>query len=231
VSGRIAAGAIAAALVLAACGSAGAPGVVSAACAGHPAITGIDRGRPATSVLALLGVLRRPATAADTLPSSLAGFAEQRAKVFTRSERRARVARARTYYLVPELTQSAAGCGPVQTIGMIITGPEGSSVQYGITPAHIASGTGFSYYGGAIPPTVIQLIVPDGVASVTVRYPAGKAGGFGRQSVPAATVTAAAVGNVVVIAAPRAGRKAITPASVTWRSPTGAVVRVMHAKI
>jgi hypothetical protein len=70
-------------------------------------------------------------------------------------------------------------------------------------------------------------IVPDGVATVTLHYPAGKVGGFSRRTAPAVTITAHAVNNVVVVSVPRAGAQALR-VTTTWRASDGTIIKTIH---
>ena len=68
------------------------------------------------------------------------------------------------------------------------------------------------------------MVVPDGVASVTLRFPAGPANGFHKNVVsPAATVTANPVGNFVAVKVPGCGGT-IGRATMTWRAADGHIV-------
>ena len=70
-------------------------------------------------------------------------------------------------------------------------------------------------------------IVPDGVATVTLQYPAGKVGGFSRRTAPAVTITAHAVNNVVVVSVRRAGAQALR-VTTTWRAADGTIIKTIH---
>jgi len=58
-------------------------------------------------------------------------------------------------------------------------------------------------------------IVPDGVAIVTLYYPAGKVGGFSRRTDPAVTIKAHVVNNVIVVSVRRAGAQATGAVTTT----------------
>ena len=79
--------------------------------------------------------------------------------------------------------------------------------------------------------TLFAGIVPDGVATVTLHYPAGKLGSFSHRSGPAITVTARAVNNVVVVAVERAGQQAVARLTATWRSADGSIVKTLHGNL
>jgi hypothetical protein len=70
-------------------------------------------------------------------------------------------------------------------------------------------------------------LVPDGVATVTLHYPAGKVGGFSRRTAAAVTITAHAVNNVVVVSVPRAGAQAMN-VTTTWRTADGTIIKTIH---
>jgi hypothetical protein len=65
-------------------------------------------------------------------------------------------------------------------------------------------------------------IVPDGVATVTLRYPA-----TGR--LPARTATASVVGNVFATVVPAAPNRGAQHPAITWRSASGGVLRTIAA--
>ena len=202
-SGRVRAGVLAAvaALALAACGSAGTPGLVSANCVGHPVPTGADDGSPAPALLRALGVLRGRGAA---VPAALLTDLERRAQVFVRYARRARVADGRTYYLVPEITEDPVTCRRQQGVVLIVASPMQDTFET-LTLAAIENGRPQMTLGSGNGQTTVELVVPDSVGSVSMRCPAGKAGGFSRRTVAAATVTAHPVGNVVALSVPRSG--------------------------
>jgi hypothetical protein len=65
------------------------------------------QGPPSKSLLSILGILRRPATAADAIPQQLAGRGLTR-DVFVQYIRRTRVIDGSTYYIYPAIV---GGCG------------------------------------------------------------------------------------------------------------------------
>jgi hypothetical protein len=93
--------------------------------------------------------------------------------------------------------------------------------------AAIEAGRGFGYTATTGLSTVTMLVA-DGVASVVLRYPAGKIGGFDRHHARAVTLTAQVVGNVVVVPIPRNGMRLLSPMTMTWRSARGAVVKTFR---
>ena len=69
------------------------------------------------------------------------------------------------------------------------------------------------------------MLVPDGVASVTLHYPAGKIGGFDQHHASAFTATTNVVGNLLVVTVPRGGNRLMAPMTMTWRSASGTTVK------
>jgi len=79
--------------------------------------------------------------------------------------------------------------------------------------------------------TLFSGVVPDGVATVTVHYPAGKIGGFSRRTGPAVTIKVHAVNNVVVVSVPRAGEQATNAVTTTWRAANGTIIKTIHGNL
>jgi hypothetical protein len=77
--------------------------------------------------------------------------------------------------------------------------------------------------------TVLSGVVPDGVASVTLHFPARFGGAH---PAPPLTVTAIAVENVFVVRVPRSfiaqAFGGTTPDSIKWRAADGTVIRTIH---
>jgi hypothetical protein len=176
-------------------------------------------GTPSRSLLAILGVLRRPATAADSLPRDLLDGSAP----YLRYVRRARVANGVSYYVYPVV---AVGCGQIGAHDAIalVSRPTGrnrhdvaiAAIREDITATEIEKAGAI---GGSLPsvnnyPT-ITMIVPDRVASVTLRYPNHE------------TRTARPVGNVLVIASPQ---RRISPFSglMIWRAADGHIIKTLH---
>ena len=88
--------------------------------------------------------------------------------------------------------------------------------MWGSSSGGTGNPAGITYFHG---------VVPDGVATVTFYYPAGKVGGFSRQTGGPVTVKAHVVSDVVVLAVPRAGSQAIQDVTVTWRAANGRVIK------
>lgn len=70
-------------------------------------------------------------------------------------------------------------------------------------------------------------LVPDGVATVTLHYPAGRVGGFSHRTAAAVTITAHAVNNVVVVSVPRAGAQAMN-VTTSWRAADGTIIKTIQ---
>ena len=79
--------------------------------------------------------------------------------------------------------------------------------------------------------TLFSGVVPDGVATVTLHYPAGKVGGFSRRTAPAITIKAHAVNNVVIVSVPRAGAQATGAVTTTWRRADGSIIKRIHGAL
>jgi len=201
----------------------------SPAACGH---VGALKGAPSKSLLSILGVLRRPATAADAASGIVArGFISG---VFVHYIRLARVVDGSPYYVYPGIV---GGCGtgepPHQGImelaknvdlGHGIIGGTGGG---GATAAAIERGADASSSGqpGSSTSSTITMVVPDGVATVTLRYPAGRASGYSPKISPAFTITTAPVGNLVVATLPRSNP--LQQDTVIWRSAAGRVIKTI----
>ncbi len=196
------------------------------------------QGAPSRSLLSLLGVLRRPAAAADALPRTLtasgAGIAIVR-NAFVHYIRRTRVVHGSPYYIYPAIV---GGCGTKARQGMMHLdaninlggGSLGATGGGGATAADIEQGKDI----GAGPPgsstsSTVTMIVPDGVAKVTLRYPAGRASGYSPKISPPFTTTTAPVDNEVVVSVPRSpGGGAIQRAKVIWRAANGHIIKTFN---
>ncbi|MGO8907016.1 MAG: hypothetical protein ACLQMH_15555 [Solirubrobacteraceae bacterium] len=197
----------------------------SAACGQGGAL----QGAPSRSLLSILGVLRRPATAADAGSGIAArGFISG---VFVHYIRLARVVNGSPYYIYPGIL---GGCGTGETphegimelarnvdLGHGLMGGTGGG---GATAAAIEQGKDASSGPpGSATSSTITMIVPDGVAKVTLRYPAGRASGYSPKISPAFTVTTAPVGNLVVVTLPRSNP--LQQGTIIWRSADGRVIK------
>jgi hypothetical protein len=204
-----------------------------AACS-HPNGGRVNDGTPSQSLLSILGVLRRPATPADALPASWlhfftvgAGAHIQGGDVFVRFVRRARVIGNTSYYLVPSLF---TGCGVYKITGEGVTilaaKPNGSGSGGGHADAtRIEQGQAYLTPSGASTHTTIAMLIPDGVATVTLQYPPGAVGGSSSSRAPAFTTTEQVVENLLVVTVPRGGNRLKGPMTMTWRAATGAAIK------
>jgi hypothetical protein len=89
------------------------------ACGGRPLSPGpvtftFSEGAPSRALLSLLGVLRRPATAADRLPQGFGGGQPGTLAIYSRYIRRARVVDGASYYLIPERVEPAPNAVPMR---------------------------------------------------------------------------------------------------------------------
>jgi hypothetical protein len=114
-------------------------------------------------------------------------------------------------------------------VALLAVGPIGAiGGAGGETVGDITADVFSESIGGGVPPTTFPAVVPDDVGSVTVHYPAGKAGGFDRHHLSAATITARAINNVVVLRVPRGGRQADGAGTTTWRTTDGRVIKTVQ---
>jgi hypothetical protein len=197
----------------------------SAACGREGAL----KGTPSRSLLSILGVLRRPASAADAGSGIVAGgFISG---VFVHYIRLARVVDGSPYYLYPGIV---GGCGtgeaPHQGIMELARNVDlghgllGGTGGGGATTAQIEHGQD----AGSGPPgsstsSTITMVVPDGVAKVTLRYPAGRASGYSPKISPAFSMTTTPVNNLLVITVPRSNP--LEQGAMIWRSADGRLIK------
>ena len=187
------------------------------------------QGAPSKSLLSILGVLRRPATAADDGSGiSAGGFISG---VFVHYIRRARVVAGSPYYVYPAVV---GGCGTGEKpregivelaknvdLGHGLIGGTGGG---GATAAAIEQGED----AGSGPPgsstsATITIIVPDDVAKVTLRYPAGRASGYSPKISPPFTITTTPVDNLVVVSVPRSNP--LQRGTVIWQAANGHIIK------
>jgi hypothetical protein len=239
----------------------------SAACKPPPLPhTTVSNGSPRTQLQSVLGVLRRPATRADTprVPHLSTPFYPSEAReVFARYARRARVEDGVSYFVIPvrgliETLNYPASCDPAQVAQLRSELPRIPAAERAATlalqqrflaliragqqPADpnrdsicfmtlSASGTGGGVCGataaliarnGAMQSNghVLSGVVPDGVASVTLHYPASNGS-------PALTVTTGVAGNVFAASLARLTQAANWPPDIAWRSATGRVIKTI----
>ena len=123
-------------------------------------------------------------------------------------------------------------------ICLIGFGPTGGGGGCGGTPAQIEAGRFVGTGGPGIPGNrhsgTLQMIVPDGVASVTLRYPPGPANGFKPKIIsPAFTLTTSVVNNVVLANVPRSsgGGAIMKPTVMVWRAADGRVIKTFQGTL
>ena len=134
--------------------------------------------------------------------------------------RRARVISGTAYYVMPVLY---AGCGAFKrSEGMMLW--DGGGGGGAGTAATIEQASAYATLG-SFGHTTVETLVPDGVATVTLHYPAGKIGGFDRHHGPAFTITTHAVDNLLVVSVPRSGNRLMAPMTMTWRATNGTIVK------
>jgi hypothetical protein len=188
-------------------------------------------GLPSASLLSILGVLRRSQTATD-IGSGITGGGVIR-DVLVDYIRRTRIVSGSSYYLYPAIL---GGCGtgerPYQGImnhtshvnlGAGIIGGVGGG---GYTAAEIEHGLAVE----TGPPSsatseTVTLIVPDGVAKVTLRYPAGPASGYSRTISPAFSVSGSVIGNEVIVTVPRSSGPEASGVRMIWWGSGGRVLK------
>jgi hypothetical protein len=202
-------------------------------------------GAPGGELISILGVLRRPATAADAVPGGLAR--EGMTDLYTRYLRRAQVAGGLTFYVVPARSRGFNGLPSVACLAaedaalrralpqippslrtgtlaleskletfygraraqrpqdvmcIVVTASNGGGESCGLPAAEILHGAAAENQLG-----VLTGIVPDGVATVTLRFPAA-----GHR--PARSLTATVHGNVYAVPAPRGISSGAQPAVI-----------------
>jgi|ERR1039458_5575671 hypothetical protein len=190
------------------------------------------QGPPSKSLLSILGVLRRPATVADAIPQQLAGRGLTR-DVFVHYIRRTRVIDGSPYYIYPAIV---GGCGVEKEREGIMElathidlggGTIGGTGGGGGNAADIeqARSVGSGPPGSATS-TTITMIVPDGVANVTLHFPAGRASGYSPKISPPFTISSKPVGNELVVRIPRSNIPESDPGlRMIWRAGNGHIIK------
>jgi hypothetical protein len=103
-------------------------------------------------------------------------------------------------------------------------GAIGGSGGGGSTAAQIEQGQEVgSGPPGSSTSSTLTIVVPDGVAKVTLDYPAGRASGYSPAISPPVTITTRPVGNLVVVRVPRSNP--LQKAAMTWRAADGHVIK------
>ena len=197
-------------------------------------------GRPSASLLAILGVLRRPATGADTLPAQVGYNLDQGIfglDIYTHYIRRARVVGGISYYVLPVRVSSCSGQAAHDGIWGLAThvpvghGLYGSVGGGGGTATTIAEGRDL---GGGPPgsstSSTIEMVIPDGVATVTLHFVAGPANGFHKRVIsPPYTITTRVVSNLIVVRVPRSSGTATAKGdTMTWHAANGDIIKTFN---
>ena len=193
------------------------------------------QGPPSKALLSILAVLRRPATAADSFGRSLAGTGLTR-DVFANYIRHTQTFNGSPYYLYPAIV---GGCGVEKPREGIVTLETNVDLGHGIIGADGGGGASATDIehgetAGTGPPgsatsTTLTMLVPDGVASVTLQLPAGRASGYSPAISPPATIIGRPVGNELVVTIPRSNIPEAAPGlRMIWRAPNGHVIRTFN---
>jgi hypothetical protein len=184
------------------------------------------KGSPAASLLSILGVLRRPGTPADALPPQLRLFFSG-TSFFVDYVRRARVVSGRSYYVVPaRFGRCGTTLEPHEGIVLVCvlranqrildagTGGESTATQVKQDGMFLVGGSCLHTSRA----TLLAGVVPDGVAAVTLHY-------------PASTLTITPVDNIVAAAVPDPGGPLWRPLAMVWRSADGAIIKTIHGRL
>jgi hypothetical protein len=210
-------------------------GIVNASCDWQKTLSGT----PARSLLSIVGVLRTPAA---PLSASVLAQLERPLdrltglEVYTNYIRRARLYEGQPYY-VAAIRYDGCGRGlrpPGDNVALFGDG----GGDFGGTAQRVEAGefvgTGGPGIAGNPHSGTVRMVVPDGVASATIRYPAGPANGFKPKIIsPPFTVTATAIGNVLLFNVPRSsgGGQITHPTSMIWRNAAGAIIRTFRGRL
>ena len=234
----------------------------------------ISNGTPSRAMLSVLGVLRRPATPQDVLPSQWFSrgrliFSPGATDVYIHYVRLARVVNGVSVFIVPA-GKVGVPSPPAATLtrckaedmaalrALLPTVPRklrASTLRYGawvFNPARIIAteqgvhegafqimeaGNGSESTGGDSPSmieadgflgasdNVIDGVVPSGVASVTLHFPAG---GHGSHRLPPISLSSNVIGNVFVMTIPNFGAARYWPSTMIWRAASGAVSKTIN---
>ena len=183
-------------------------------------------GTPQRALLAILGVLRRPATPADTLPrDTLLGSA-----AYLRYIRRARIVDGVSYYIYPVVALGCGQTGAYDALALLGV-PRGTAVGAGcmdvtVTQVErggaVCAGTPFVTTPRRSSGPTLMMVVPDGVASVTLHYAARPSLYF-----RGVTVVTRPVNNLIVFGPPHA-RISPFPTLIKWLAPDGHVLKTIQ---
>ena len=150
-------------------------------------------------------------------------------EIFVNYVRRARTVPGRAYYVIPELVTP---CGSGKSFeGASLSGFGGANALTvgALTAAAIAAHGEFDSRGTGIGTrATVEGLVPDGVATATLHFPAAPAHGVGHPAYRAVTITAKVVENVVVFAHAPRGAGLGANATMTWRAANGRILKTFH---
>ena len=199
---------------------------VLAACAAPQTTTAA----PSGSLLSILGVLRRAPTPSDALPAGASGtvLAAPFRQVFVKYVRRARELSGASYYVIAVRLNPCARHKLADAVSLwVFSGKEAYGVG-GATAATIEQHGVYDSRGSGVGArATVAGLVPDGVASATLRYPAAPAHGPGHGAYPATTLTARAIDNVVIFPPTPRGAGLRSNATMTWRAADGTLIRTI----
>lgn len=190
------------------------------------------QGPPSKSLLSILGVLRRPATAADAGSGITAqGFTSA---VFVHYIRRARVINGSPYYIYPAIL---GGCGTGEKahegimdlaknvdLGHGLVGGTGGG---GASAEDIEQGRDVERGApGSSTSETITMVVPDRVATVTLHYGPGPASGYTKKISPPFTITSPVINNELVVLLPRSvSLEGVPGVRMIWRAANGRIIK------
>jgi hypothetical protein len=101
------------------------------------------------------------------------------------------------------------------------------------TAAQIEQGRALSEGGAAAGSgpnsSLIDGLVPNAVASITLHYDAGPLGGYSHTHARATNITTRPINNVFVAIVPRPTGNAL-PSTITWRAANGKIIRTIHER-
>jgi hypothetical protein len=148
--------------------------------------------------------------------------------------RRARSAYGDTYYVyvadaASQPYSSLSDAKPPVGLCLLVVRSANSASDSGpITAEQIEQGGGLLSSAGSPTQAIVDAIVPDAVATVSISYRAGPASGFSKRVLPAVTITTRPVNNVLVASVPRgAGSAALRPV-IVWHAANGAIIRTIR---
>jgi len=221
----------------------------------------VSKGSPSHTLLAILGVLRRPASPSDGLPAppvpgGLAHMLGGLGHVYIRYIRRARVVSGTSYYVIPSantghITVRCArqirvrldhelphvppalrapvlmqGVRQIQRLGphqgvFIFEHAKGSGGAAGGADAADIKQVGEFGSDGTREGAIVTGLVPDGVATVELYYPAIRSTSGGQRPF---TITAPVINNLVVVKVPLGAEAASAPIRI-WRAANRSIIK------